>query len=361
MRIAIDISQVIYGTGTSVYTAELIKNLLDIYPENEFILFGGSLRRRSELLAFASSYSSVKKVIVPFSPTFLDLIWNKLHFLKIEKLTGKFNVLHTSDWTEPPSKLPKVTTIHDLAPVLLPEFTHPKIVEVHKRRLFWVTRESCAVIVPSESSKIDAIKFGIESERIRVIPEAIRSGFAKAGKKKLDEIKNKYKITGKYAFSVGVSPRKNTRRIIESFKRVRKETGLQTLVIAGSTANTKLKKNDFVSYLGHVPTNDLAALYMGSAVFLYPSLYEGFGLPILEAFASNTPVVTSNTSSMPEVAGDAAVLVDPESVNDIAEGIIKALGNSKKLIIKGRKRLKFFSWRKTATKTMKVYEECAKN
>jgi glycosyltransferase involved in cell wall biosynthesis len=139
-----------------------------------------------------------------------------------------------------------------------------------------------------------------------------------------------------------------------------------TLVIAGKfgwgkelmAEDSKQKTvNSHIKLLGYVPDEDLPALFAGAQVFVYPSLYEGFGLPILEAMASGCPVVTSNASSMPEVAGKASVLVNPEKVEDIARGIQKALENREELIKKGKARAREFSWEKTARETLKVYQE----
>lgn len=353
MKIGIDISQVIYNTGVSVYTRELITHLTNNFPENEYILFGGSLRRGDELRDFAKPLKNTKSVVTPISPTIADLVWNRLHFLDIERLIGRVDVFHTSDWAEPPAKVPKVTTIHDLAPLMLPQFTHPKIVAAHKNRLSWVMRESSGVIVPSESSRRDAIELGIDESKIRVIPEALRTGLSKAPNDQVEKVKRKYRISGRYALSVGNNPRKNNKRAIQAFKKAKVDAGLDRLVIVGQGKGDSTISG--VVFTGHVSDAELGALYTGASILLYPSLYEGFGLPILDAFYYDLPVVTSSISSMPEVAADAAVLVDPESVESITDGIIKATIHSKELIKKGRARLKNFNWDKTASMTMELY------
>src|SRR5260221_9746647 len=125
VKVAIDITQIIYGTGASVYTRELVTNLLKIDTENQYILFGGSLRRREELRKYT-------KNVLLLSPTLADLVWNKLHVIGIERFIGKVDVLHSSDWTQPPTRAFKVTTVHDLSPVKFQKETPRKIVEVHK-------------------------------------------------------------------------------------------------------------------------------------------------------------------------------------------------------------------------------------
>lgn len=354
MKIAIDVSQVIYGTGVSTYTRNMVENLLEIDNRNEYFLFGGSLRRKRELIGFAESFKrKLQSKFFTIPPGISDLIANRLHFPKLENIIGKFDIYHSSDWTQFASNAYKVTTVHDLAPIFLPKFTNRKIVDVHKRRLKWVIEEVNTIIVPSEATKADMIKIGAHEDKIKVIHEALDPGFSKRSVSEIDLVKRKYKIYGSYVMGVGVNPRKNTDRIIEAYAKAK--TDELKLVLIGHPYSG-LKQDRGVSYLGHVSSSDLAALYSGAECLIYPSLYEGFGLPILEAFASGCPVVTSNLSSMPEVAGDAAILVDPYDVSSITDGVKKALRGKIGLSNKGLKRIEKFSWKKAATETLSVYE-----
>jgi len=358
MKILIDVSQIIYETGVSVYTKELVSHLVKLFPENEYILYGGSLRRGKEIRVLSESLGDVRTVTTFISPTIADVLWNRLHILPIEKIAGKADIFHSSDWAEPPSGMPKVTTIHDLSFIHYPKFTDPKISSTHKRRLYWVKRESTAVIVPSKATKEDATKLGISEKKIRVIPEAPSRIYKKQKASKIRKVRGKYKIEGRYALAVGTSPRKNIVRIINAFDKAKVESKLNKLVVVGGGVSRSNTKN--LMYLGHVPTSELPALYSGASIFIYTSLYEGFGLPILEAFSCGCPVLTSNVSSMPEVAGSAAVLVDPESTEEITEGIVETLNKSEGLIEKGKERLRYYSWENAANATMSVYEELIK-
>jgi glycosyltransferase involved in cell wall biosynthesis len=358
VKIAIDISQVIYGTGVSEYTKNLVKNLLLLDDKNSYTLFAGTLRRRSDILGL---FPQTK--IFPIPPSAANLLWNKLHVFPIEKLIGETDVLHTSDWSEPPSRAFKVTTVHDLAPFLYPNL-FPRdilrnIVDTHKAKLSWVRTESKRIIVPTFATKNDLIRLGYNSELIRVIPEAAASVFKRLGSMEVQAVKGKFKIHGKYMLGVGMDPRKNTDRMITSFEQAKAGKDVK-LVFVGQPKYLKVKSNRNVRILGHVSPLELAALYSGAEALLYPSLYEGFGLPILEAMACGCPVITSNVSSMAEVAGNAAILVDPESTNSIKDGIEKALRGTKSYVEKGYKRVGEFSWEKTARETLKVYEEAEK-
>ena len=352
MKIAIDISQIVYGTGVSIYTRKLAESLLMIDRENEYVLFGGALRRRQEILkVFPDSR------IFPIPPTACDILWNKLHMLPIEKLIGPVDVFHSSDWTEPPSSAFKVTTVHDLYPLKFPKLVHPKVLDTHRGKLRWVKKESKRIIVPSTSTKYDLTSLGFNEEIIRVIPEA--PTLKRANDEKIAEVKKKYQIREDYLISIGVTQLKNTKRIISAFHLATAGKELK-LILVGRPANVKIEPERNVRILGHVPQDDLEALLSGSRGLVFASLYEGYGIPILDAFVCGVPVVTSGVGSMPEVAGDAAEFVDPNSTNSIAEGIARIVRGAKALTEKGTRRVKDFSWEKTAKMTLDVYNE-AKN
>jgi glycosyltransferase involved in cell wall biosynthesis len=230
----------------------------------------------------------------------------------------------------------------------------PQILEVHKRKLSWVVRESKRIIVPSNSTKGDLIDLGVNEDIIRVIPEA--PSFSKATEAEVAVVKKKYQIQGDFLISVGVTELKNTKRIIEAFHLSSAGKELK-LILVGRPSIAQIEPERNLRILGHVPQNDLKALLTGSRGLIFASLYEGYGIPILDAFACGTPVVTSNISSMPEVAGEAAILVDPYDAASIADGITKVLNGPKGLIEKGFARVAGFSWQKTARMTLEVYRE----
>lgn len=360
MKIGIDVSQIVYGTGVSNYTKLLIKNLLKIDKQNDYLLFGGSLRRKGDLRVFYDELSGrFTGKTYPIPPTLANIIWNKLHFINIEKLVGSLDVFHSSDWTQPPSKAFKVTTVHDVIPLMYPSFVAKgrigNIVKTHQKRLKLVKKRVDCVIVPSNTTKTDLVDYGIDEHKISVIPEAPNSIYKKIKRKTIDQIKRKYRIHGNYLISIGIVPRKNTERIIKAYEKVRAGENLK-LVIAGEP-KMPIEASRGVITLGYVPDEELPTLYSGAEALLYPSLYEGFGLPILEAFSCQTPVVTSNLGSMKEIAGEAAVLVDPYKTESIVNGIKKALNNKKMLVDKGTSQVKKYSWEKTAKMTLDVYNQ----
>lgn len=359
MKIAIDISQAIYGTGVSVYTKNLAASLIKLYPEDQFILFGGSLRRKQELLTLARKIKGIPK-IYPFPPTFMDLIWNSLHVLPVEKFIGQVDLIHTSDWTEPPSKLPKVTTVHDLIPFKFPQTTTESIRNTHKKRLAWVMRESDKIIAVSQSTKEDLISIlKIPNEKIVVIPEGVEDRYCPQSIDIQEIIKKRYHINEDYIFTLStLEPRKNQAKLIKAFKLVKEKFPSLQLIIGGRTGWGEIPEAvEGVSMPGYIPDADLPGLYSGCLAFVLPSIYEGFGLPPLQAMACGAPVAVSNVSSLPEVVEGAGVLFDPESVESIAAGIIEAIENRGKLKPLSLAQASKFTWEKTAERTHDVYQQ----
>lgn len=380
MKIAIDVSQIIYPGGVGVYVRNLVRNLLKIDPENEYIFFGASLRKNKVLEDwFGKLKLKVKeKNKTPhlwgkfyyFPATATEFLFNRLRFPKIEFFTGKIDLFHTSDWTEPKSDCPKITTIHDLAPIVYPQMHDPKIVTVFKRKLDLIKKESKMIIAVSKNTKNDLVKrLGIEENRIKVIYEAVSDEFIeeKADRGLIDKFNLK-----KFIISDAIkNPRKNLENLIKAFENI-KDKDLR-LVLVGQPLwgiekqkelIEKSEKKNKILVLGQISTGQLKVLYQRAQVAVFPSFYEGFGLSLLEAMFCGCPLVVSNTSSLPEVAGKAALLVDPHKASQIANAIAKIVANKKlaeNFKKRGLKQAKRFSWLSTARKTLALYKSFFKN
>lgn len=361
MRIGIDISQIVHqGTGVSTYTQELVKALLSLDHQNDYVLFGFSLRKISYLKAFANSLgpkSNFVSKFFPIPPTAAEKLLNHFPRPNIELFTGKLDVLHTSDWLEPRANCPKVTVVHDLAMFKFPHVAHPKILATHKKKLELVKKESQKVIAVSESTKKDLVEMlNFDPAKITIIYEAADQLQPESHPEKTLQ---KYGVKGKYILALGTrEPRKNLDRIIQAFTLL-KDKDLKLVIVGKFGWGEDVKPLDSVIITGYIPDEDLSAFYSGAQVFAYPSLYEGFGQPILEAMRCGVPVVSSTVSSLPEVAGEAAILVDPTSVQAIAGGIEEASRNRSALIAKGKKQAEKFSWKKAAVETLEVYKKAA--
>lgn len=334
MRVGFDISQTAHPGGVATYTENLALELSKI-SDLEMFFFYSSLRK-----PYKGSLKNIKKFKLP--PIFFEILFNKLRNVPIEKFIGDVDIFHSSDWIQPPTKAKKVTTYHDALPLKYPQWSHPKIVNVQKRRLQIVEREIDCVIAVSESTKKDLLNLSsIPEEKIKVIYEGVGEEFKPQYRESVSSFKKKYNLPNAYILSIaGVGERKNLSRIKEATKNY-------NLVILGE--NVK-----------RLADEELPLLYSGAKVLLYPSLYEGFGLPILEAMACGTPVITSNTSSMPEVGENAVLYVDPESIPDISKKLQMVMEDNdlrEDLIKKGFNQAKKFSWKKCAQETVEVYKK----
>ncbi len=333
MRVGMDISQLAHKGGVATYTLNLAQELSKI-KDLEMVYFYSSLRK-----TFKGSLKNIKSYKLP--PTLFEMLFNKWRNVPIEKFLGAIDVFHSSDWTQPPSKAKKVTTYHDVVALKYPEWSHPKIVKVHKRKLKLVEKEIDSVIAVSQATKEDLLEVSnIPEEKITVIYEAPTADFKPQPRQKIREFLEKYKLPEKFVLAIGgVGKRRNLKRIKEAAKNY-------NLVITGQS-------------IPWLEVQELELLYQSASVLLYASVYEGFGIPILDAFSSNLPVITSNISSMPEVAGDAAIYVDPFKVEDIEEKLNLIMEDNtlrESMIKKGLRRVKEFSWEKCAEQTVRVYK-----
>lgn len=361
MRIGIDVTASIYsGTGVATYCQQLVPELLRIGKKHEFVLFGYALRRYRDLTL------ATKKLFMP--PRLMEFLWNRLHVVPIERFVGDVDVFHAWDYLQPPTRNAHiVTTIHDLTALKFPMYHHLSTVEAQKRRLQWVRKEAALIIADSEATKRDIMEhLHIEENKIRVIylaPGKEYLDFVTLSESKkgllMTSVREKYHIDGPYLIAAGTrEPRKNLKRLIDAFSLPRSTSwGMSQLVIVGNVGwGEELPQRPNVRLLGRVPHEDLPALMAGSSTLVYPSLYEGFGLPVVEAMAVGCPVVTTDRGSLKEIAGSAAVLVDAENVESIAHGIETALEKRSALIRKGLKRAEKFSWETAAQETLGVYE-----
>lgn len=358
MKIAIDVSQMCYeGTGVARYVHGLTESLLEAGSEHEFLLFAGTLRRRPFFTNLKQSvpWNSAEWVILPLPPKVAGLALNTLN-IPIEKLIGYADLFHCSDWVEPSSICPRVTTVHDLVFVKYPDTVDILIRETQIKRLKKIVAGNTNIIADSMSTKNDLMeRYGLPTSRIDVIYPGISPAYLPQSESEIDRVKTKYHLPKDFILSLGTQePRKNITRLIEATRDLTIPlvlTGKYGWGVAKETADKHVLST------GYVEEIDLPALYSGAIVFAYPSLYEGFGFPVLEAMACGTPVVTSNISSLPEVAGDAAILVNPNDVDSIKSGIEMAIKNRDDLIKKGLTQSEKFSWSKCAKQVLEVYEK----
>ena len=361
MRIGIDASRatVARRTGTESYSLNLIRGLLDCGSAHDFILYFRDAPR-------PGLFSGGTHRVIPF-PRLWTHVRLSLELLAAPRPDALFVPAHVLPLVHP---LPAVVTVHDLGYRYFPE-THPLSQRLY---LDWATRFSARsaarVIADSLATKNDLVRFypvppakivvvypGRDESLRRVDPAAVRA---------------KYDLPGGYLLHLGtLQPRKNLMRLIEAFDVVaaqspaHRASNLQLLLVgkpgwlSAPIRASARQRSERIRLLDYVPDEDLAGLYSGAAAFVFPSLYEGFGFPVLEAMACGAPVICSNTSSLPEIAGDAALLVDPSNTTALAAAITRLLSDPElraALVAKGYERVKNFSWAKAARETLEVLE-----
>lgn len=373
MIIGIDISSTQYGTGVSDYTLNLVKNLAKTDKKNTYKLFFTSLRQPlpSEIKKLASKPRiKIYHYYIPLNV--FEVLFSRLH-LPIELFIGKCDVFHTSDWTQPTSiKAKLITTAHDLVPLLFPKWQHPRTVNTHKRKLALATRHCSHIICVSQNTQKDLFKLfpHLDPQKTTVIHEAVDTKYPKFTKlsppqqaKIKKNIKDKYKLND-YILAQGTrEPRKNLNRLVSAFIMFKKKHPQSKVQLAitgkyGWGQDISHHQHPDIKILGFVPPADLLPLHAATIALIYPSLYEGFGLPVLKSLSLGVPVITGNTSSIPEVAGKAALYINPKSITSIYKAIHQITTSSSthyRLSQLAKIQAKKFSWTKTATQTLKIY------
>jgi len=381
MRIGIDISTVLnhgQDIGAGRYIINLVRNLLKIDKKNIYILTGRYVTDKYlEIINGIKSTCTDNKIEFKLYKTTQKKLnlWNRLRFPPIELMGFKADLLHCPDYLIPPT-LNKIIilTIHDLAFIRFPQFNFDWFIKKYTKEVERNARLAKIIVADSKSTKDDIIKFfKIDPAKVKVVYLASDSRFKKlANQEKDKEVLKKYGIDKKYILSVGtIEPRKNYSTLIKAFNYIKHNNNNFNckLVIVGRTGwkseatyrerELSLYKDDIL-FIGRVSDKELIQIYNQAEIFVYPSLFEGFGLPPVEAMGCGLPVIASDSSSLKEVVGNAGILIPPDDFKEISKQISYTLKNEKiteELKEKSLKQAKKFSWEKTARKTLKIYKE----
>jgi glycosyltransferase involved in cell wall biosynthesis len=360
------------GSGLATYTNNLLANLNRLQNMKNIILFYPYKDR--------TDYYNIKDIPrnLLIGERRLDF-WRNVYDLKWDA-NFPIDLFHnTVNGIGLPQSLKgvKVITLHDLIPYIMPETVDRPHLDYTLKHTPYILEDVSHIITVSQYSKSDIQRyFGIDDDRITVTHLAADPIFMPMDRDNAKRvISNKYGVDKKYVLYLGgFSKRKNIERLIKAFRRVitEKKEVINLLILGEHSRSFKalwkltdeLELCDYVKFLNFVPTADLPYFYNGAEVFAYPSLYEGFGLPPLEAMQCGTPVITSNVSSIPEIVGDACLLADPYSIDSISELMFTLLTDRdewQKFSLMGIEKAKEFSWQKTAIETFRVYEKCMKN
>ena len=365
MRIGID-ARKLHDFGIGTYIRNLVRQLSRQDHETDYVL----LCRTADAAGIAALGPNFRPVPETSGNYSFSEQWRIPLALKREGVT----LFHAPHYVLPPLvRCRSVVTIHDCIHLMFPQYLPNWLAHGYARAsIEMAARRATRVLTVSESSKRDILRFvNADPDKIDVIYNAYDERFGLEPREEdIVRLRERYQLQDRFVLYAGnVKPHKNLERLIEAFHLVRRR-GLDDLklVMIGDEISkyAALKRavhqhqlHKYVRFFGYLPEDTLAIMYRLAGVFVFPSLYEGFGLPPLEAMASGTPVVTSNLSSMPEVAGDAAILVDPYDPEAIADGMYRVLTDSSlhaDLRQKGLARARQFSWEDSVRRVRAIYE-----
>jgi glycosyltransferase involved in cell wall biosynthesis len=350
MRILVDVSPLsLPRTGIGNYLRGMVGGLAEAAEgRHEVVAFAPTGFRGRRNVEASLEGISVERIVwtLPLARAW-RLLWSRLHRPAAERLLGPLDVLHFSDWMYPPQRGGlRTTTIYDLVPLRFPDAVHPRTVRLHTAKYRHAARTCDLVFAISEFTGGEVAKLlGFPRERIRVAYPGLDPRFAPAGKRA--------ELGGPYVLAVATRERrKNLGTLLAAFQLLQRrhsELGLAIVGVDGPEA-------DSIRMLGYVSDDELARLYRGASAFVYPSRFEGFGMPIVEAMASGTPVVASNHPSLDEASGGAALRASPEHPDSLADALEHALENPEPLVERGRKHSARFTWRACGEALLAGYE-----
>ncbi|HHX43365.1 MAG TPA: glycosyltransferase family 4 protein [Chloroflexi bacterium] len=371
-RIGIDYTAAVQQrAGIGRYTRGLIGALAELDREREYVLFSAGVE--AEPRTWPDNFA---RRALPLSDRHMAIVWQRLRVpLPVELVTGRIDLFHSPDFVLPPVwRARTVLTVHDLSFLRHPECSSPPLLAYLMRAVPHSVARADILIADSESTRRDLIELlHVPEDRVFVVYAGVEERFRPEPSPEDALRRKRWGLERPYILSVGtLQPRKNFCRLIHAFHRLAQAHGApHELVIAGGkgwlydeifAAIGELGLEKRVRVLGFVDDADLPALYRGADVFAFPSLYEGFGIPVLEAMGCGTPVVTSNVSSLPEVAGDAALQVPPEDVDALADALWRSISDSalrETHRTRGFEQVARFTWRRAAHDLIDVYARVA--
>ena len=292
--------------------------------------------------------------------------WNRLHSPLAESILPASDLVHATPWAIPPTRKPLVVTVHDLAFLRNPEHFTKRGNSYFRKSLQRTIKEAQAVIVPSQATADDCYEAGIDSERVHVIPHGVSVQEVTASQ--IDLFRTAYGLSRPYVLWTGTrEPRKNLPGLLHAFSRIAGEFPQLDLVLVGPSGwgDDAVERQliqaigtSRVHVLGHLAQDTLQQAYAGARAFVFPSYWEGFGLPVLEAMAHSVPVVTSLGTSTAEVAGDCGILVEPSDPDQIAAGLRRVLGREHDhFALAGYERAQTMTWKACAKAHLRVYQQ----
>ncbi len=374
-RIGIDVTSALtQGGGIGRYTRELVRALAKSDYDNVYILFSAKQPARLPVPDPLPVGPNVEHRMAPLSEQWLYRLWYRLHApVPVQWFTGQIDLFHSPDFVLPSvqGNIPTLLTVHDLSFVHFPETFPEALVKYLNQVVPRSVRKATQVLADSQATRDDLVQiWNVPFEKISVLYSGVSRKFQPINdKKRLRGVRTKYRLEDRpYILSVGtVQPRKNLEMLLDAFKPVA-DSSPHNLVIAGAKGwfhdrivekVSSLELNQRIRFLGFVDDDDLPALYSEATLFVFPSIYEGFGLPLLEAMACGVPVITSNASSLPEVVGDAAIQLPPLEPILWTKAMLDLLTNGTKraqYVAAGFLQSRQYSWDRAAGQLSSIYK-----
>jgi glycosyltransferase involved in cell wall biosynthesis len=356
VRIVVDVTPLsLPRTGIGNYTVGMLQGLVDADGRHEIVAFAPVGPRGARRVREALDGLPIERRIVPLPPSSHTwrTAWSRLGRPAVERLVGRLDAFHFSDWMYPAQRAGvRATTVYDLSPHHHPEWVAPLTARMHGRKYAEAARTCDVLFAISDYTARDVVAtLGVPAERVAIARPGVHARFSPNG--------GRADFGSPYVLSVAtLEPRKNLPMLVEAFALVRARRPNLQLVVAGAPVTWAEHEfaGDGVRALGFVSDSDLPALYRGASALAYPSLLEGFGMPVVEAMASGTPVVTSSHPSLDDAAGDAAVRADPHNPAAIASAIERVLAERERLVPLGLEHASRFTWKACGEALLAGYE-----
>jgi glycosyltransferase involved in cell wall biosynthesis len=382
MRIGIDYTAAVrQGGGIGRYTRSLVRSLSDLDHENQYRLFvAGGWGKGDGLGPWPDN---VRINSLPLSDRVLNILWQRLRLpLRVQAITGPLDLFHSPDFVLPPTgRTPALLTIHDLSFLRVPQFFVPGFRDYLEEAVVRAVGRAQHILADSESTRRDLVELlAVDSRRVTVVYPGVEAEFQPVGRSvELDRIRTRYGLPDQFILGLStLQPRKNFDGLIRAFGQLLASRGHEPkvanlhLVIGGGkgwmyedllTLPAALGLDQRVHFPGFVSDDDLPALYTLADVFAFPSWYEGFGIPVLEAMACHTPVVVASNSSLPEAVGDAGIMVDAADTDALVNALGRVVTDDdlrRHLVSAGQAQARRFAWEVSAKQLLSLYQTLAK-
>ena len=363
------------GGGIGRYTRELLAALVETDSPHHYRIFSARAPQPLPVRNPIPQGPNLSFRQTLLSPRWLYRLWYRIRLpIPVQLFTGKIDLFHSPDFVLPPvlGDVPTILTVHDLSFSLYPNTFTPALVSYLNRVVPWSVKRASHVLADSESTRNDLIRlYKTRAEKVTVLYSGVHDCF----KPVTDEVllarmRHKYSLGDEpYIFTVStLQPRKNHQMLIRAFRPVANNTSYNLIIAGGKgwlyeemmSEVERLDLTGRVRFIGFVDDDDLPVLYSEASIFVFPSLYEGFGLPLLEAMGCGTPVIASNASSLPEVAGDAALLLEPTNETAWTSSMLRLtddVGLRVRLVAAGFRRVRRFQWKDSARQLLEVYQQ----